>query len=205
LGCWFDNFSAASRSFSTICSYRGTLTLPIFSVLGTVPTPCQTGARPRREWGTPARPVAAELPRHCEERALCAPSTTGACIRDQQRFKHGFSVDTQDASRRLTVRPGPTLMVSGRFAEGVRCPAPYGRVRSASDWSALNEGKGPTSKLTDPHTQIELVSAFYGWPGPPPQQATVWVWSALAKGATASTAATATKRPNTTLRIYCSL
>jgi hypothetical protein len=91
--------STASCSFSTICSYRRTLNLPIFSVLGTVPTPCQAEARPRHEWGTPAHPVAAELPRHCEERVLCAPSPPPGLVYEISRgSKMGCATNEEGSS-----------------------------------------------------------------------------------------------------------
>lgn len=97
-GVLVRQLSTASRSFSTICSYRRTLNLPILSVLGTVPTPCQARARPRREWGTPVRPEAGELPRHCEERGLCAPSTPPG-------LAYEISRGSKMGSEELTVHP----------------------------------------------------------------------------------------------------
>lgn len=77
----FDNFSAASRSRSTNCSYRSTLTLPTFCLLGTTPMPCQASicdnaggtrllsriatANPRvtKAWTSATAPASASMPK----------------------------------------------------------------------------------------------------------------------------------------------
>lgn len=66
------------------------------------------------------------------------------------------------------------------------------------------EAQGSASKLTDPHCKIVLAvgTRYFGvWP----QQATVSVWSALTRGDTASTAASATNKPIAALRTFSSV
>jgi hypothetical protein len=49
--------------------------------------------------------------------------------------------------------------------------------------------------------RVQCRLGLYGGMGVPPQQATVWGWSALARGVTASTAASAINTPSTAFRI----